>query len=102
MEWQASSGKFSITISTEQALECTRPGENSPAVNRLAAVREIAEQLDRIKPEDLAAELLGYGAWSEHELEDYGWNRLRILWLACHDVVEEAAELAQYPDGRGD
>ena len=102
MEWQASSGKFSITISIEQALECTRPGENSPAVEKLAAVREIAEQLDRIKPEDIADELQGYGAWSEHELAVSGWNRLRILWLACHDVVEEAAELAKYPNGRGD
>ena len=102
MEWQASSGKFTLDISLDLALTCTKPGDNFPAVEKLASDPAIAGQLDSIKPEDLAAELSGYGGWSDHELENHGWNRLRILWLACHNLVEEAAEVARYPDGRGD
>lgn len=102
MEWQSSSGKFSINITTSQALECTARGDNMPMVHRLAGVTEIAEQLDNIKPEDLAEELRGFGAWSEIELADHGWNRLRILWIACHDLIEEAAREAEYDGGRGD
>lgn len=102
MEWQANSGKFSINISLELAIRCTRPGDNQPAVELLINDPEIAGQLDKIKPEDLVEELRGYGAWSDHELASHGWNRLRIVWLACCDLVEEAAELARYPGGRGD
>ena len=102
MEWVSVSGRLSLTITTQQALDCTRPGDNGPSVQKLAAVREIAEQLDKFAVEDVAAELRDTGAWSEHELANHGANRLRLLWLACHDVIEEAAEAARYPGGRGD
>lgn len=102
MEWTSSSGRLSLAITTEQALECTKPGDCLPSVTRLAAVREIAEQLDKLAPEDVAAELRETGSWSDHELANHGANRLRLLWLACHDVIEEAAEAARYPGGRGD
>jgi hypothetical protein len=98
MEWTSSSGHLNLTITTEQALGCTRPGDNGPSVAKLAAVREIAEQLDKLAPEDVAAELYEHAAWSDDELKNHGANRLRLLWLACHDVIEEAAEAA----GRGD
>lgn len=103
MGWYASNnGRVNLEITTQQALDCTRPGDNGPSVQKLAAVREIAEQLDKLAPEDVVAELRETGGWSDHELANHGANRLRLLWLACHDVIEEAAEVARYPGGRGD
>jgi hypothetical protein len=102
MDWTSSDGRMGLTITTQQALDCARPGDNGPNVEKLAAVREIAEQLDKLSPADVVTELDGYGAWSEHELANHGANRLRLLWLACHDVIDEAAEAARYPGGRGD
>ena len=102
MEWTSNSGRLSLTITIEQALECTRRGDNGPSVDKLAAEREIAEQLDKLAPDDVVDELYEWGAWSDHELENHGANRLRLLWLACHDVIEEADKAAQYPGGRGD
>lgn len=102
MDWVSVSGRLSLEITTQQALDCTRPGDNGPSVQKLAAVREIAEQLDKFAAEDVATELRETGGWSDHELANHGANRLRLLWLACHDVIEEAAEAARYPGGRGD
>lgn len=102
MQWNSNSGKFSLELPLELVLPCTMPGDNSRATAELASRPEIAEQLDKIKPEDLRAELRETGAWSDHELADHGWNRLRMLWLACHDVFEEATRGTEYSDGRGD
>ena len=103
MEWQANSGKFLLSIDLEQATQCTKPGEDATvAIAKLAATRNVSIQLDSIRPEDLREELRDYGAWSEVELADYGANRLRMLWLACGDIVEESARGSGYDGGRGD
>lgn len=103
MQWDSNNGKFSLTIPLDLATPCTLPGRDATEpVTELARVREIAKQLDSIKPEDLRDELSGFGAWSELDLANHQENRLRMLWVACCDLVDEAREFADYPGGRGD
>lgn len=100
--WTSVHGTLQLNIELADALAVTKPGENAPAVARLRALSYIAEQLNSWKAEDVRRELVDVGAWSDAELADDSHNVHRLLWLACWDIVEEAAELARYPDGRGD
>lgn len=100
--WISMHGRLGLNIELADVLEATKPGENAPAVARLRALPYIAEQLESWKAEDVRRELRDAGAWSETELADDSYNVHRLLWLACHDVAEQAAELARYPGGRGD
>lgn len=53
---------------------------------------EIAAQLDAIGHEALVRALRECGAWTEEELADEEWTRLRAIWVAAGSVIEEESD----------
>ena len=53
---------------------------------------EIAAQLDAIGHEALVRALRECGAWTEEELADEEWTRLRATWVAAGSVIEEESD----------
>jgi hypothetical protein len=74
----------------EQALSASHQGQCDDDVLAFSKVPRIAEQLARIDPEVLRAELKEYGAWDAQELADHDQNLQRILWLAAGDIRDES------------
>jgi hypothetical protein len=53
----------------------------------------IANQLAALDPAIVASELKEFGAWDSTELSNHADNLMRLLWIACADLVE-----AQFDD----
>lgn len=87
-----SSGKIEININLQDASNCSHSGDCEQDVKELLKKPYIKSQLKKIKPEVLASELEEYGAWDEKELSDHDFNLVRILWLACGDISDNALE----------
>lgn len=87
--WIASSGRFEIEVTLDQAQSCAHSGPCDTDVASLATDPAIAPQLARIDPAEPQATLREYGAWSDAELSDHTQNLQRILWIACNDVAED-------------
>jgi hypothetical protein len=85
----SSSGRIELEMTMEDALSASHQGQCDDDVLALSKVPRIAEQLARIDPELLRAELKEYGAWDSQELSDHDQNLQRILWLAAGDIREE-------------
>jgi len=93
MKWfSTGSGRIEIEMTLEQAESGSHQGACDDDVAELAKVPEIKAQLDKIDKKLLAAELKEYGAWDTQELADHDQNIQRILWSACCDIREEAAQ----------
>lgn len=88
--WTSSSGLIEFEVTLDDARSCSHSGRCDDDVAALRRTPYIAEQLAKIAPEDLAAELKGYGAWDAAELADHEANLSRVLWLACCAICEEA------------
>jgi hypothetical protein len=86
---QSGSGKIELQMTMEQAESVSHSGDCDDDVLELSKVPAIAEQLTKINPAVLAAELKEYGAWDETELADHEQNLQRIVWLAGCDVHEQ-------------
>jgi len=86
----ASSGRFQIEMTLEQAKSISHQGQCDDDVKALSKVPKIARQLARIFPGDLRQELKEYGAWDEKELADHDQNLQRFLWLAGGDIAENS------------
>jgi len=87
--WTSSSGRIELEIPLEVAASINHSG---PADADVAAARKIpfiAEQLDKIDQDTLAAELKEYGAWDDEELADREASLDRLLWVAACDVDDE-------------
>ena len=82
--------RFQIQMTMRQAKQAYHQGQCEPDVEYLANVPRIANQLDKLDPNHIAAELREYGAWDEGELRDLHHNRLRLVWIAAGNIVEEA------------
>lgn len=82
------SGRIEIAMTREQAESASHQGQCDDDVFALSKVPAIAEQLAKIDPEILKAELREYGAWEDNELTDHDTNLQRILWLLAGDIVE--------------
>jgi hypothetical protein len=80
---------FSLKISWEDALSGSHSGSCDEDVTALLKKDYIAEQFDKISPEDIRAELREYGAWEKEELADDAENRARLLWCACGMIKED-------------
>lgn len=50
---------------------------------------EIAAQLEAIGHEAMARALRECGAWTDEELADEEWTRLRAVWVAAGSVIED-------------
>ena len=86
--WSSSSGKIELQIAFGDACTCNHPGPADGNVLTLSRQPYIAEQLAKLDPKLLAAELKEWGAWDETELADHDQNLQRILWLAACDIAE--------------
>jgi hypothetical protein len=60
-------------------------------VEALARQPHVILQTGQWLCDDLREELRGYGARDGDELADDEQNILRMLWLACGDIIEESA-----------
>jgi len=85
----SSSGRIELQMTMEQAESASHSGECDDDVAELAKVPAIAEQLAKIDPALLSAELKEYGAWDDEERADHDQNLQRILWLAADDITEQ-------------
>jgi len=85
----SSSGRIELQMTMEQAESASHSGECDDDVQELSKVPAIAEQLAKIDPALLAAELKEYGAWDDEERTDHDQNLQRILWLAAGDITEQ-------------
>lgn len=83
-----SSGRIEVTMSLEQAKAASHQGSCDDDVLALSTVPAIAEQLAKIDPLLLRAELREFGAWDELELMDDAQNLQRLLWTLAGDIVE--------------
>ena len=85
--WYTSgSGRIELQMTFEQAESVSHSGQCDSDVLELSRVPEIREQLEKIDPAILSAELKEYGAWDETERADHEENIQRILWLAGGDI----------------
>ncbi len=88
--WYTSgSGRIELQMTMEQAESASHSGDCDEDTRELSKVPAIAEQLAKIDPSVLSAELKEYGAWDSEELADHAQNLQRILWLATCDVTEQ-------------
>jgi hypothetical protein len=61
-------------------------------IEDLLSIPRINKQVSKWHSQDVRAELKEYGAWDDYELSDVDPNLLRILWIACGDVVDNPHE----------
>lgn len=89
MWWSDSMGKIELNVDIDLAKTCSHPGDCESDVRILIQNPAIKDQLDNVDPDTLRDTLTEYGAWDDAELQDHGMNLVRILWVACCDLVEE-------------
>ena len=81
--------RFAIELPLAVAMSCSHPGECDADVEAALRLSAVSNELDRITPDDIRAELGAFGAWDDEELSDDAANRERILWLAAGNICEE-------------
>ena len=81
--------RFEIKMTFSQAKGGSHSGRCDDDIQALLDCPKIKRQLKKIPPVDIAAELKGYGAWDEKELQDHEQNIQRIIWIAASNISEE-------------
>lgn len=81
--------RFSLEMTKSEAQSASHQGQCDDDVEYLTCTAKIRRQLDKIPPDDIAAELSEYGAWDDVELSDHAQNRRRIVWIAACNIVED-------------
>lgn len=81
--------KFETELTKEDVDQCAHTGENDGDVRSVSQHAYITEQLDRIGEAAIRAELKKHGVWSPDDLSNGAENRLRIIWIAAWDILEE-------------
>ena len=81
--------RFELNITKAQVLATWHPGAMDDDIAALAKVPRIARQLKKLDPDQVRAELTGYGAWNDDDLQDHAQNLQRVLWLGVCDIWEE-------------
>jgi hypothetical protein len=83
----ASFNCFKIKTTKKEAFSMSHQGECYYDI--AALLPKFNRQLEKIGAEKIAAELKECGAWSEEELSDIEQNKMRILWIAAGNIIEE-------------
>jgi len=86
LDFFTSDGRICLTLELEDARAGSHSGRCDDDIAALRKSPYIAEQLDKLSPALVSAELKEYGAWDEIERADHDANLSRLLWLACGDV----------------
>ncbi len=81
--------RFEIGIKDDDAAGASHQGPCDDDVMALSKAPYIASQLSAIDPDQIRAELNGYGAWDDTELADHEQNLQRILWIAAGNIRED-------------
>jgi hypothetical protein len=89
LQYLSSSGRIELQMTMEQAESVSHCGHCDDDVKELSKVPTIAEQLSKIDPSVLSAELEEYGSWDEEERADHDQNLQRLLWIAGGDIAEQ-------------
>jgi hypothetical protein len=90
--YTSSCGRIELLIKLSDAENAYHSGSCDVDIANLLAVQYIADQINAINPELIAADLKEYGAWDEIELADHDANKLRLLWIACGNIVDDQFE----------
>ena len=80
---------LTLTMTLEEAESCAHQGQCAPDVEELLKQPHISKQFDAMDPDDIRRDLAELGAWDDKELEDDAENRVRLLWVAAGQIVEE-------------
>jgi hypothetical protein len=89
--WLSSSGNIALNLTKGQAAIGYHSGDCAEDIGALAHNPKIAAQLAALNPDSVAAALREYGAWDSAELSDHAANLMRLLWIACGDIMEDIA-----------
>jgi len=98
--WYTSgSGRINLQMTWEQAESISHRGQCDSDVLELSRVPEIREQLEKIDPAILSAELREYGAWDETERQTmnriysvfYGWPEETSARMASVSILGRIA-----------
>ena len=84
-------GIYVIEIEMPQDMidDLTTQGDCEAAARYWVDRPEIARQLDTIGHAAIVRALQECGAWTNEELADEEWSRLRAVWVAAGNVIEE-------------
>ena len=88
--WSSGSGRIELNLNPEAAARGYHPGPCDDDIAALMHNPAIAGQLAALDPAIVASELREYGAWDSEELSNHADNLMRLLWIACADLVEAA------------
>lgn len=80
--------RFEISMTKAEAGAMSHQGPCDDDVDAHLSLPKFVRQFRKINPEDIRAELKGYGAWDKEELADDAQNQARILWIAAGDIKE--------------
>lgn len=84
----ASFERFELRLTARDVRMAYHTGRCDNDVPVVVARPYVRKQLDAIPADAIRAELRGYGAWDEIELRDDAQNRVRLVWLAAGDIVD--------------
>jgi hypothetical protein len=89
MWWTSSCGRIELNITLNNAKKASHSGECEMDVIALSEKVSIKKQTKLIDKDVLISVLSEYGAWDQSELKDHQQNIIRLLWLACGDLVDD-------------
>lgn len=78
-----------LEIDISDANACSHSGDCGDDVMELLGRDYIRNQFAKIDPDAIRKELREYGAWDDEQLSNEADNEMRILWVACGDIVDE-------------
>lgn len=81
-----------LSMTIDDAESGSHQGQCDDDVAELVKLPYIAEQLDKIDPEQIRAGLKEFGAWDAEQLADDYENRKRAVWQAACDIRENLSE----------
>lgn len=91
--WLDGTYGIEIELPHECIADLTAIGRDcEPEARYWASQPDVAAQLDEIGHDVLVRSLRGYGAWSDEELADREWTRLRAIWIAAGNRVSTDEE----------
>jgi|688.fasta_scaffold43551_9 hypothetical protein len=89
MWWTSSCGRIELNITLNNAKKACHTGECEMDVIALSEKVSIKRQTKLIDKDILSSVLSEYGAWDQSDLKDHQQNIIRLLWLACGDLVDD-------------
>ncbi len=94
----ASFNRFEIEIPQYIVDSVPQSGPADYAIRNARTDFFVLEQLAKIDPDKLKAELKEYGAWDEIQLSNHSDNLDRILWIAVGNIQDGNCPLDEEDD----